>query len=484
MRKNINPNPYHCLSKVDDNIDRQTSIEDYFDKAVLTKYNVAGPRYTSYPTAVSFHPNIRDEDIDSAISNLAHSSSVNKNLAIYVHIPFCHELCYYCGCNKIVTRHQEKAELYLQYLKKEMHLVAHKYKALTISELHLGGGTPNFLTIAQLTTLVDSLKTAFNFRHDAQLSIEIDPRTVDKTYIIQASNIGFNRLSIGVQDTDKRVQKQINRVQSTIHIADLIDCARQNKFRSINLDLIYGLPMQTRETFFNTLEAAKTMDPDRISLFSYAHLPNIFAAQRKIKEEYLPSSTEKFALFRQAIDVLTKAGYDFIGMDHFAKKSDELSLASKNKVLGRNFQGYTSSSNTACLGLGVSSISNIDNVYTQNEKKLSDYYKRLDLKQSPVIKGLVLAQDDEIRRDLIHQLMCNFEINKTDFSQKHQINFDVYFAHSRNKLTEFIEDGLLSDTKEYLTIHPRGRLIVRNICMSFDEYLSQPMHQMRYSRVI
>ncbi|GLR69763.1 oxygen-independent coproporphyrinogen III oxidase [Agaribacter marinus] len=462
---------------------KQPQTLDFLEKAVLQKYNVSGPRYTSYPTAVSFHPDISTNDIDDANNNLLVDAS-SKQLSLYVHIPFCNTLCYYCGCNKIVTRQQDKADRYIEYLEKEIDLVANSYEKLVVADLHLGGGTPNFLSVEQLSRLIASLKQAFNFANDAQLSIEIDPRTADQHYLKAAAKLGFNRLSIGLQDTDKRVQRKINRTQSTLHIANLIKAARMFGYKSINVDVIYGLPMQTHETFSNTLNAVKNMDPERISLFSYAHMPNMFAAQRKIKNEWLPSSEEKFALFTLAINVLTQSGYDFIGMDHFAKPSDELSVVQREKLLHRNFQGYSTQGRSALLGLGVSSISSIDKVYFQNEKHLNDYYAALDKNNRPIAKGVVLSTDDQIRRDLILQLMCNFEIDKQAFSEKHNIDFNYYFKQSLSTLETFVNDALVSNDDDKLTIHSKGRLLVRNICMSFDQYLSQPMHQMRYSSVI
>jgi oxygen-independent coproporphyrinogen-3 oxidase len=455
----------------------------YFDQKVMQKYNTAGPRYTSYPTAVAFEALEDNTLLMQSLAALAKSEDANK-LSLYMHIPFCHSLCYYCGCNKIVTRHKDKADIYLDYLIKEIQLQAKHASACSVESLHLGGGTPSFLNKAQLTRLINAARDAFHFNKDIEMSIEIDPREIAITYIDELAELGFNRLSIGVQDIDSKVQQSINRLQSTSFIRNIIKRAREVGFHSVNVDLIYGLPHQTPLSFQKTLDEMSVMDPDRISLFSYAHMPQLFAAQRKIKDEWLPNSDDKFALFRQAIGSLTSQGYAFIGMDHFAKPEDELSKARDEKRLFRNFQGYTTSQAHATLGLGVSSISSIGNTYVQNHKKLKDYYGALDAQKCATIKGVELSRDDEIRRALIHALMCNFNVDKASFGKQFNIEFDAYFANSLNSLSPFIEDKLVTNSSEAVIIHERGRLVVRNVCMSFDEYLGQPLHQMRYSRVI
>ena len=314
--------------------------------------------------------------------------------------------------------------------------------------------------------------------------IEIDPREIELTYVDDLASVGFNRLSIGVQDINREVQEKINRVQSTEFICDLVAKAKAVGFASINLDLIYGLPLQTSTTLLHTLEKVVEIDPDRISFFSYAHMPQMFAAQRKIKDEWLPNAHYKFDLLRRGIEYLTNAGYIFIGMDHFAKASDELSKALESGHLHRNFQGYTPKQHNALLGLGVSSISSIENMYAQNDKDLQSYYKSIESKQSALVKGLILNVDDEIRRAVIHSLMCNFQVSKTEISEQFGIQFDDYFKSAIDDLSAFESDGLISMSDSHIRIADRGRLLVRNICMSFDKYLSQPAHQMRYSRVI
>ncbi|WP_352109287.1 oxygen-independent coproporphyrinogen III oxidase [Glaciecola sp. XM2] len=458
-------------------------INHYFDQKVMQKYNTAGPRYTSYPTAVAFEAIDDGQLLTSALSTLSQSSDAKK-LSLYMHIPFCHSLCYYCGCNKIVTRHADKADVYLDYLIKEIQSQAKHASNCSVDSLHLGGGTPSFLSPSQIARLITATRAAFTFNPDLEMSIEVDPREIELSYVDELAALGFNRLSIGVQDIDEKVQQSINRVQSTSFIRNLIARARQVGFHSVNVDLIYGLPHQTQDSFQSTLDEMRIMDPDRISLFSYAHMPQLFAAQRKIKDQWLPDAQNKFALFRQAISELTNQGYVFIGMDHFAKPTDELSKAKTEQRLFRNFQGYTTSGAHATLGLGVSSISSIDNVYVQNHKKLKDYYSAIDEQGHATSKGVKLTEDDNIRRALIHALMCNLHVNKQRFAKHYNIDFDAYFAKSLASLSPFIEDKLVTNTAEDIIIHERGRLIVRNICMSFDQYLDKPLHQMRYSRVI
>lgn len=459
------------------------SINHYFDQKVLQKYNTAGPRYTSYPTALAFENLQGSNLLHDALGSLSQSQDANK-LSLYMHIPFCHSLCYYCGCNKIITRHAHKADIYLNYLIKEIQQQAKLAKGCKVSSLHLGGGTPSFLNKQQLYRLLDATRNAFSFAHRVEMSIEVDPREIQVDYADDLAALGFSRLSIGVQDINPIVQQSINRVQSTGFIRMLITRARTLGFSSINVDLIYGLPHQTEESFQQTLNEMKVMAPDRISLFSYAHMPQLFAAQRKIKDAWLPNAQAKFRLFRQAIRALTEQGYEFIGMDHFAKPEDELSKAKNDQRLFRNFQGYTASQANCTLGLGVSAISCINNVYVQNHKYLKDYYKSLDAEHSPINKGVALTRDDEIRRALIHALMCNFAINKHKFATQFNIDFDIYFADSLKKLAPFVEDNLITNTDTVIQIHDKGRLIVRNICMSFDQYLNKPLHQTRYSRVI
>lgn len=448
------------------------------DFTLLHKYPSRGPRYTSYPTALNFSPRFAAQDLRRAIE-----MSKNKTLSLYVHIPFCHRLCYYCGCNKIVTRLQSKADIYLDYLLKEIALQAEVLGHKPVTQLHLGGGTPNFLTDGQLQRLIDGLKAHFNFTDDAQLSIEIDPRNMSPQRIDSMAKMGFNRLSIGIQDTDPTVQEAINRVQSSELIECLINRAKEKGFRSINLDLIYGLPFQTPDTFARTLDFVHKMQIERVSLFSYAHLPERFAAQRKLATDALPNSEQKFHLMRQAVETLCANGYQFIGIDHFALPSDELAKAQQNKVLGRNFQGYTTDSQSDLLGLGVSAISALGNSYSQNHKDLAGYYYSIEHQGSAIEKGLTLGKDDLIRQRVISDIMCNSMLDKTTISLAFDIDFDQYFADELQQLTPFIEDGLVTNLPYAVIVAPKAQLLLRSICMVFDAYLGLATGQ-KYSATI
>jgi oxygen-independent coproporphyrinogen-3 oxidase len=451
----------------------------FFDPQLLAKYNVSGPRYTSYPTALEFHDQFGDKELVDAIQE-----SNNKELSLYVHIPFCHSLCYYCGCNKIITRHPEKADEYLTYLEKEITSRSQFFKEHQVKQLHFGGGTPSFLTDQQLTRVVEQLKSQFNFADQVEMSIEIDPREIGLDMVDHLYSLGFNRLSLGVQDIDPKVQQAINRVQSTEFIEQFMQRARQVGFKSINLDLIYGLPHQTVESFSRTLEKMKELEPDRISLFSYAHLPSRFAAQRKLRDEWLPGVEEKFALMKHSIETLCSYGYDFIGMDHFAKPDDELAIAQRNGVLHRNFQGYTTKGSCDLLGLGVSSISAIGNSYSQNKKELKEYYQAVTAQSHAVDKGLLMTEDDLIRGEVIRELMCNLTLDKQAINQQFNIDFDKYFADDLASLKTFEDDDLLVNDANRITVAQRGRLLIRNICMSFDAYMKNKVNQQRFSRVI
>ncbi|MGB1201604.1 MAG: oxygen-independent coproporphyrinogen III oxidase [Cognaticolwellia aestuarii] len=457
------------------------SVIPFFDQQLLAKYNTSGPRYTSYPTALEFNEQFCEWDFSNAVAN-----SKNDNLSLYLHIPFCHSLCYYCGCNKIVTRQHQKADIYLDYLAKEIAFRAPAFKNKTVNQIHLGGGTPSFLTPDQLARLVTLLRQHFNIKKQLTMSIEIDPREIELDFIDHIADLGFNRISIGVQDTALKVQQTINRVQSSQFIALLVNRAKQRNFNSINIDLIYGLPHQTQVTFAQTIAFAKAIEPDRISLFSYAHLPSRFASQRKFKDEWLPSSDEKLALMKMAVEGLTHYGYELIGMDHFAKPDDELAIAQREGRLHRNFQGYTIEENSDLLGLGVSSISAVGNSFSQNSKVLKDYYQCLEAEDevSLIEKGLYLTQDDLIRSEVIKALMCNLIVTKADIEQKYAIDFDHYFDRELASLNTFVEDGLMSIDKAQLKISPKARLLVRNICMTFDAYMQKHINQQRFSRVI
>ena len=455
------------------------SATPFLDDSLLRKYNTNGPRYTSYPTALEFSDTFTHNALVDAIQNSKHES-----LSLYIHIPFCHSLCYYCGCNKIVTRHHDKADIYLAYLAQEIIHRAALFPHKKVTQLHLGGGTPSFLTHQQLSRLVATLRENFSFAEQLEMSIEIDPREIELNLAEHLLSLGFNRLSIGVQDIDAKVQEAINRPQSTQFVHDFISHAKNIGFSSINIDLIYGLPFQTSETFAATLDKAHEMDVDRISLFSYAHLPDRFAAQRKIKDDWLPSVEDKFSLMRQAIETLCNMGYEFIGMDHFAKPSDELAIAQNQGTLHRNFQGYTTQGDADLLGLGVSSISHIGNALAQNNKDLKTYYKAIDEQNHALEHGVKLSYDDTIRAAVIRELMCHYQVNKSKISKQFDIDFDQYFAKELISLQGFYDDGLVSNTNNSIIVAPKARLLLRNICMTFDIYMQKHINKSRFSRVI
>ncbi len=450
-----------------------------WDDPLIKKYNVSGPRYTSYPTALSFEDGFTQEQVVHAVSE-----SDNNKLSLYIHIPFCHQLCYYCGCNKIITRHQDKADLYLDYLEKEIAIQAQLFQDYQVEQLHLGGGTPTFLTKKQMTRLMHMVKLRFNFMENSEIGIEIDPRSLADGMLKELKSLGFNRVSFGIQDFNDDVQKAVNREQNADEVANLIKEARTLGYQSINTDMIYGLPLQTPESFQQTIERLITLSPDRISVFNYAHIPELFAAQRKIKDNELPSAANKLLMFKNTLNQLQQAGYVLIGMDHFAKKSDSLTIAQQNQELHRNFQGYTTHGNCDLLGLGVSSISQIDRSIYQNAKDLKTYYKMLDETGITVSKGLILNQDDVIRAYVIRQLICHFELDLNKVSQKFNIEFNSYFSESIAALEALVKDNMLNIYQDSIQVTAKGRLFIRIICMHFDAYLEKQVKLRRFSRVL
>lgn len=448
-----------------------------WDRKLINKYNINGPRYTSYPTALALTPDFDPARIHAAIRQSS------DELSLYVHIPFCHKLCYYCGCNKVVTRHQHKADTYLDALAQEIALYAPMLEGKRINQLHLGGGTPTFLTEAQLSRLMALLHQHLRINADAEISIEIDPRSCSDDKLRHLRHLGFNRVSFGVQDLDEKVQIAINRVQDTDLIRHQVALSRELGFTSINLDLIYGLPFQHPASFSETVDEIICLNPDRISLFSYAHLPERFAAQRKISTASLPDAPLKLQLMQLAITRFVSAGYQFIGMDHFAKPTDALAKAQQAGKLQRNFQGYTTAGQDALIGLGVSSISQVNGVLWQNSKDVAEYYAAINAGQMPVERGFNLNGDDKLRSALISQLICHFELDIAAFSRKWQLDsFWQYFAEALERLQPYMEDGLVEVYAGRIKVTDAGRLWVRSICACFDAYLTQG--QQRYSKVV
>jgi len=450
-----------------------------WDQAILDKYNYSGPRYTSYPTALEFHEAFTVSDYDMACTQYP-----ERPLSLYIHIPFCHKLCYYCGCNKVITRHAHKADEYLDVLELEIRTRAALLQERKVTQLHFGGGTPTFLTKAQISRLMDILRGEFCFEGDAEISIEVDPREIELDMLDHLRGEGFNRLSIGVQDFNKEVQKLVNREQDEAFIFAMVARAKELGFRSTNLDLIYGLPKQTKDSFAETLKQVLEMQPGRLSVFNYAHMPQLFAAQRKIKDEDLPVAEEKMAILQDTIATLTDAGYQFIGMDHFAQPDDELAVAQREGVLHRNFQGYTTQGEADLVGFGVSAISMIGDAYAQNQKELKKYYAQVSDQRHALWKGVALDSDDLLRREVIKQLICNFKLDKTAIESEFDVTFNDYFKEDLELLQTFINDELVEVDGKEIRVTLRGRLLIRNICMCFDKYLRAKARQQQFSRVI
>ncbi|CAI1625395.1 Oxygen-independent coproporphyrinogen-III oxidase [Serratia entomophila] len=450
-----------------------------WDLALIQKYNYSGPRYTSYPTALEFN-----QSYDEAAFQRAAVRYPDRPLSLYVHIPFCHKLCYFCGCNKLVTRQTHKAEEYLQMLAKEIAQRAPLFAGRQVGQMHWGGGTPTYLSRAQISRLVALLRQHFDFLPDAEMSIEVDPREIELDVIDHLRSEGFNRLSMGVQDFNKQVQQLVNREQDEEVIFALIARAKALGFHSTNIDLIYGLPKQTPESFAFTLQRVVELNPDRLSVFNYAHLPSLFAAQRKIKDADLPSAQQKLDILQQSIATLSKAGYQFIGMDHFARPDDELAIAQREGKLHRNFQGYTTQGDSDLLGLGVSAISMLGDSYAQNQKELKSYYGSVEAQGRALWRGLAMTQDDCLRRDVIKTLICNFQLEYQPIEWRHGIDFAAYFAEDLQLLAPFERDGLVERDGLGIRVTPRGRLLIRNICMCFDIYLRQQVRNQQFSRVI
>jgi oxygen-independent coproporphyrinogen-3 oxidase len=449
-----------------------------FDQELINRYDRAGPRYTSYPTAVEFHD-------EFTIRDLLKAEGHSKALSLYFHIPFCDTVCFYCACNKIATKDRSKVEPYLKALEQEMLMQANLLDwQRPVEQLHWGGGTPTFLSDEQMVWLMSRTKSLFNVldNDEGQYSIEIDPREVSPTTLRTLREIGFNRLSLGLQDLDERVQVAVNRVQSAELTFGVMQQARELGFKSVSLDLIYGLPHQSWMSFEKTLDEVIEARPDRLSVFNYAHMPTRFKPQRRINEADLPSAADKLEIMHKAGEKLQAAGYVFIGMDHFALPGDELALAQEEGHLHRNFQGYTTHAHCDLLAFGVSSIGNVGNTFSQNVKTLDEYYAAIEKNTLPIERGLVLNRDDVIRQDVITQLICQFALNFNQIDQAWRIQSSDYFAHELIALEQMQKDGLLVLSEDGLQVTQPGRLLIRNICMVFDRYLPEAQH--RFSRAI
>jgi len=471
----------------------QTELE-LFDAALIRQLTLNGPRYTSYPTADRFHGGFGSAEYQAALASMdaqATSSAETSALSLYVHIPFCASLCYYCGCNKIITQEQGKAAEYLSYLYREIALQTRLLGVgRSVDQLHFGGGTPTYLTDQQMDELLAALRQHFVFASDeaGEFSIEVDPRTVTPARIGVLRRQGFNRLSLGVQDFDPAVQLAVNRVQSPEQTLAVLAAARQAGFRSVSVDLIYGLPLQSVASFGPTLERIIAARPDRVAVYNYAHMPNLFKSQKLIREADLPDGETRLAMLGLCIEKLTGAGYVYIGMDHFALPDDDLARSRAVGKLQRNFQGYSTHADAPMVALGVSAISAVGASYSQNEKTLSAYYARLDQGVLPIARGIALSADDLIRRTAINRLMCNFILDYGDLPLPSGVTGPEYFADELERLKPLEALGLLCVGSRGVRVRMRGRLLIRNICMVFDQYLHQPRVEgpqvLRYSRTI
>ncbi len=454
------------------------------DKKLVKKYDLNGPRYTSYPTANMFTKDFGTDELCAAIT-ASNQFCLPKPLSLYVHLPFCNTVCFYCACNKIITANKKHITPYLKDLYKEIIMKGKIFdKDRKVEQIHFGGGTPTYLNKLQLTQLMDVLNNNFNLLDDdsGDYSIEIDPRKLKSETITLLRNLGFNRVSIGVQDFDSEVQAAINRIQTYDETLSIINEARKRNFKSVNIDLIYGLPKQTIKSFTETIRKVININPDRIAIYNFAYLPNLFKTQRQIKKEDLPTPEIKLKIFNETIRLLTSAGYIYIGMDHFAKKNDALAIAQDQGKLHRNFQGYSTNSDCDVIGFGITGISKINNTYSQNLKSLEEYHAIISDKQTPVLHGYQLTFDDEIRREVISQLMCHFKIEFDDIEYMYEINFNDYFSNELNILTSYENDRLLTINYNSIKISPKGRLLIRNICTVFDAYFGKNI--ISYSKTI
>jgi oxygen-independent coproporphyrinogen-3 oxidase len=451
-----------------------------FDLDKIKKYDTPTPRYTSYPPATQLSNAFTERDFQTAIAT---SNQRKSPLSLYFHIPFCQSACYFCGCNVIITKNRNIVETYLEYLVRDINKTASKILPdRTVDQIHWGGGTPNYLSLEQIESLWKNINHNFTINPNAEISIEINPRYIDKNYIFSLREIGFNRISFGVQDFNRQVQVIVNRVQPDEMIFDVMSWIQQAKFDSVNIDLIYGLPYQTLETFQETIKKTIQLNPDRIAVFNFAYVPWIKPVQKNIPQDALPRPQEKLEILKMTIEELTSNGYLFIGMDHFAKPDDELAIAQRNSTLKRNFQGYTTQSQADLFGFGVTSISMLEDTYTQNHKELRDYYRAIDADILPISKGIKLTWDDMIRRDVIMGIMSNLALDKQHIEQKYNISFDNYFLRELEELVHLEKDGLVELSKSYINITDIGRLLVRNIAVIFDMY--KTTQDKKFSRAI
>ena len=455
-----------------------------FDLDLIRRYDQSGPRYTSYPTAVEFHDGFGPAAYRAAC---ARSNQAGRPLSLYFHIPFCDTVCFYCACNKVATKDRSLAQPYLDRLYRELEMQSALFdRGRRVEQLHWGGGTPTFISQDQMRELMDQTRRWFDLADDevGEYSIEIDPREADAQSVALLRRLGFNRMSLGVQDFEPQVQQAVNRIQTEAETLAVLEAARAEGFRSISIDLIYGLPFQSVAGFTRTLDKVLAFSPDRLSMFNYAHLPQRFKPQRRIDADQLPPPQTKLDILQATGERLAAAGYVYIGMDHFAKPDDELARAQREGTLYRNFQGYSTHADCDLIGLGVTSIGKVDNSYAQNRRELAEYYADIDAGRLPVFRGIELSRDDEIRRDTITKLICNFSLTYAEVAARWGIDFGAYFAADLARVKPMEADGLLEMDANGIRVLPRGRLLIRNICMAFDAYRNGPEAQGGFSKVI
>jgi oxygen-independent coproporphyrinogen-3 oxidase len=455
----------------DSNVNLHLAQESFsISEEFLNKYNRPGPRYTSYPTAPVWQENFGPDDLQQAFAT---ADAAATPVSLYMHLPFCESLCLFCACNVVIQKNKAAASPYLTTLKKEMDFVArHVSRQRPVIQFHWGGGTPTYLSPAQMEDLYGHAREQFTIVPGAEIGIEVDPRVTTREHLETAHRLGFNRLSMGIQDFHPEVQKAVNRVQPFELTRDLISAARQLQFESVNVDLIYGLPYQNAERFAETVDKVLTLQPDRVAMFSYAHVPWLKKQQGSF-QEHLPEGMEKFRIFRAGLQKFLEASYIYIGMDHFARPSDELAIAQQNRTLHRNFQGYTTKAGADLYGMGVSAISGIGHSYAQNFRDLHSYQERVERRGIATMRGYRLTPEDEIRRAVISRLLCHAVIGKGEIERAFALSFDDYFARELALLQEFSEDGLVQVSPEEIRITMLGRIFIRNVAMVFDPYLEQ-----------
>ncbi len=454
------------------------------DLTKFKKYDKPGPRYTSYPTAPQFNEAFTHEEYLSEIVKTNYGDNL-PDLSLYFHLPYCDTLCYFCGCNMIITRNRDRIKEYIKYLKKEIDLTrTYLLTDRKVVQHHWGGGTPTHLNPDEINELASYIKQSFNFKNNAEVSCEIDPRELTRPHLEALRNNGFNRISMGVQDFDEKVQKAVNRIQPEDITRQAVQWIRELGYQSINLDLIYGLPFQTVEGFTKTVDHIIDISPDRIAVFNYAHVPWMKKHMALIHPEDIPAPEIKLEILKMTIEKLTNAGYDFIGMDHFAKPDDELSIAMREKKLYRNFQGYSTNAGADLYAMGITSISQLKNVYAQNYKTEKEYYSALDNEKLPTAKGYQLTEDDHLRREVIMKLMCDFELNFTSIEQQFKIDFKTYFAWGLNNLKEMEADDLVEISDSGIKVKNMGRMLIRNIAINFDGYIERKEDKAKYSRTV